>query len=285
MKSFWRMTTGAVALMAVFGAMGSTVSAETEAEATLLSFTISPPEGFEVSTDQNSPAGLHTVEEFVALTGQSGQFGSDPAMESALLYVQVWDAPDATRGISIVVATPSSSQGASFVAGVLAGAGSEQFDTGVKDQAGRILHLEGVTEHVAAWHQGRYGVLVLGASLDPARSEEVARNLALRQSVQLTSVLGLDAKVEGSSSSDTSLAYRAGQIAAIVAIVGAIVAAVLYFTTRSSRRKKQQQWTPYPSGFVPQLPPTPTFPSTPAFPPTAGEVPAPPTSPTPPPML
>lgn len=233
------------------------------------SFAISPPEGFEVSTDPSMPAGPYTAREFVvALTGQS----SNSDVGESLVFVQVWDAPDA-RGISIVFDGASSNDDDDFMAGVLSagGTGLEEFDPGVEGAVGQIVRLDGLTEHVAAWHQGQYLVAVICLSADPTRSEAVARNLTLRQSVQLTTVLGPDAKVTGLDSSDNSLAYSVGQILGLLSVVGVIVA-VLYFTVGSSRRRRQQQWVTYPAGYVP-----PQFPSISTLPRTVGgQPPAPP---------
>ncbi len=287
MNVFRRMMCGAAAVLAAVLVTSSVVAAEAF---DLTSFSILPPDGYEVSTTSTLPPGVYTYKEFLALSGQTKNppVGVDTSKER--VFVQVWDSPDKSRALSIVFEGQSNAEAAGFVTGALSTAGTESFQLDIDGQTGRVVHQSGVTEHVVVWHQGRYGVYVIGASKDAADSEAVARDLAQRQSLQLTSVLGDDAKVGGADDKN-STAYRLGSAVGVLALFGGIVAVVLYFTVWKPKRKQQILWTPSPHGYVPPgypqgtgYPPAPGFPSTPGspaapgYPPVLGYPPAPSTS-------
>lgn len=276
-----RRTVSALVLVSAALLVGEPASAA----ANLEDFTIAPPTGYSVSTDIAPMLGVHTAEELSQLSGQPlGGIPEDLAQELRVLF-QAWDAPDGSRGLAMVWEAPSDADGSQVLAGSLDSAGSEEFDTGVAGQFGRIVRANGATAFVILWQQGRYATYVFGTSTDSARGEALARDIAARQLARMNTVLGPSVAIITDPASDPvekSYAYRAGQVTAVVVIVGGIVLIVVLLVKRS-KAKQLQRWmsqsgpiAPPPAG-VWSGPVTPwSAPAQPPAPPDGRQLPPPP---------
>lgn len=264
MNVLWRMMCGASVVLAAVVVTGSAVSVVSAEQFDLTSLSILPPKGYAVSTDTTAPSGVYTYKEFLALSGETKSPPAGLDLSSQRIFAQVWDSPDQNRALSIVYEGQSNAEAAGFVTGALGTAGSESFELDNDGQTGRVPRQAGLTEHVVVWRQGRYAVYVIGASKDAADSEAAARDLAERQSLQLTSVLGDDAEESSVNDTKNSPAYRLGNAVGVLVLLGGIVAVVLYFSRRTPKRKPQPQpqWMPSPQGYVP-----PGYPQGPGVPP------------------